>query len=200
MAESRVLYREFKALKRREGELFDNLTMCSEDLGVWRFELRSHHFDPGAIGTRELKNDLKKLNNRHNVDHILVECSFRLNGSAPFPTCPPLIRVVRPRMKWYTGHVTSGGSFCTEMLVNTKGLNGWRSNYRIEAVIQALVISAVHCPVIVISTPYNGRQVSGPLRVDLSCEYTDNVLREYSEYEAVSAFTRAEAHHRRQGW
>lgn len=35
-----------------------------------------------------------------------------------FPFAPPFIRVIRPRFMFRTGHVTIGGSICTEMLTN----------------------------------------------------------------------------------
>jgi len=195
--ESRAILREFRALKRREGELFDNLTIVGSDVTRWRFELRSTHFDENANGTRKLAKDLNRLRVCHGLDHILVECSFIFGE---WPTNAPLIRIVKPRMSWYTGHVTSGGSFCTEMLVNTGGVGGWNPRNRFDVVIEALKLNAVHCDEVIIQTPFNGRQRAGPLRIDLKREYTDDPLREYPEYAAISAFHRAEAHHAQQGW
>lgn len=195
--ESRAILREFRALKRREGELFDNLTIVGSDVTRWRFELRAVHFDENAKGTSKLVKDLISLRARYELDHILVECSFIFGE---WPTNAPLIRIVKPRMRWYTGHVTSGGSFCTEMLVNTGGVGGWNPRNRFDVVIEALKLNAVHCDEVIIQTPFNGQQRAGPLRIDLKREYTDDPLREYPEYAAISAFHRAEAHHTQQGW
>lgn len=41
-----------------------------------------------------------------------------------FPVSPPFVRVVCPRFKQWTGHITIGGSMCTEMLTST----GWKSD------------------------------------------------------------------------
>ena len=46
-----------------------------------------------------------------------------------FPTAPPYVRVIRPRFVFRTGHVTIGGSICTEMLTN----QGYRARNRTEA-------------------------------------------------------------------
>ena len=35
--------------------------------------------------------------------------------------CPPFVRVLRPRFKFLTGHVTVGGSICMQMLTKS----GW---------------------------------------------------------------------------
>ena len=43
-----------------------------------------------------------------------------------FPTCPPFVRVVRPRFQQWTGHITIGGSICTQMLT----LSGWQTNMK----------------------------------------------------------------------
>ena len=41
---------------------------------------------------------------------------------------------------------------------------------------------------------------SGPLRVDLDGRFHPDVMREYSEHEALAAFERMREHHRRNGW
>ena len=50
------------------------------------------------------------------------------------------IRVLRPRFQFRTGHVTLGGSICTQLLSN----EGWNPMYRLE---QILVRPAVHAAV-----------------------------------------------------
>lgn len=42
---------------------------------------------------------------------------------------PPFIRVVKPRFRFHTGHVTVGGSICMESLTPT----GWNSARSIES-------------------------------------------------------------------
>ncbi len=51
------------------------------------------------------------------VDHILMEVSF----PPSYPFAPPFCRVIRPRFRFMTGHITIGGSVCTELLTQS----GW---------------------------------------------------------------------------
>jgi len=108
--------------------------------------------------------------------------------------------VVSPRMLWYTGHVTAGGSICSEMLVNTGNMNGWNPQSSMEAIIETIKLNMVDCEDVMIETPYNGRQRAGPLRIDLEGEYSYDCTSEYSEYAALTAWHRAAAHHHRHGW
>jgi ubiquitin-conjugating enzyme E2 Q len=41
--------------------------------------------------------------------------------TALFPTQPPVIRLIRPRLEYLTGNVTFGGTFCNDLLTNWKG-------------------------------------------------------------------------------
>lgn len=43
-----------------------------------------------------------------------------------YPILPPFIRVVYPRFRSHTGHVTYGGSICTELLTSSDGDRSWR--------------------------------------------------------------------------
>lgn len=49
---------------------------------------------------------------------VLIEVEL----PADYPISVPFVRVVRPRFKFHTGHVTVGGSICTEVLTTHK----WR--------------------------------------------------------------------------
>ena len=48
-----------------------------------------------------------------------------------FPNEPPFIRVVSPRFARHSGHITLGGSICTELLTSS----GWSPAYTLEAVL-----------------------------------------------------------------
>ncbi|KAJ3027161.1 hypothetical protein HK097_006221 [Rhizophlyctis rosea] len=51
-----------------------------------------------------------------------------------FPTTPPYIRVMRPRLLQFVngggGHVTAGGSICLEILTST----GWKKDYSLPSI------------------------------------------------------------------
>ena len=48
-----------------------------------------------------------------------------------YPIEPPFIRIVNPRFTYKTGHITSGGSICMEVLTKS----GWSPSYSMETLI-----------------------------------------------------------------
>lgn len=56
---------------------------------------------------------------------------LRLSFPSTYPAAPPYVRVIRPRFAFRTGHVTIGGSICTEMLTSA----GWSSTMTVESVL-----------------------------------------------------------------
>lgn len=196
-SESRKLLAQFKELQKHETSgLIHNLEMSDESVAVWRFELKD--FDTTSDGGRQLEADLRTLRREYGEDKILMECRFW----KPYPANPPLIRVIRPRMRWYTGHVSAGGSICSQMLVNsgTKSSHGWQPSYSLEAIVRHVRYGMTDCESTTVNTPYNGVQRCGPLRIDLEREFCSNPMSEYSLYAAMSAYDRAVAHHAAHGW
>lgn len=197
-SESRKLLAQFKELRKHETSgLIHNLEMSDESVAVWRFELKD--FDTTSDGGRQLEADLRTLRREYGEDkNILCELRFW----RPYPENPPLVRVIRPRMRWYTGHVSAGGSICSQMLVNsgTKSSHGWQSSYSLDAVIRHVKFQMTDCESTTVNTPYNGVQRCGPLRIDLEREFCSDPMSEYSLYAAMSAYDRAVAHHAAHGW
>jgi ubiquitin-conjugating enzyme E2 Q len=91
--------------------------------------------------------------------------------SEDYPISPPFFRVVFPRFKYQTGHVTVGGSICMQSLTQS----GWTSARSIESYFVE-ILSLLN---------------EGGARLD-----TFN-LNQYSIYEAKEAFTRVARQH---GW
>jgi hypothetical protein len=52
------------------------------------------------------------------LQHIRLRITF----PSRYPVIAPFCRIVRPRFKFHTGHVTIGGSICTDLLTST----GWQ--------------------------------------------------------------------------
>lgn len=110
-----------------------------------------------------------------------------------FPFAPPFIRVIRPRFMFRTGHVTIGGSICTEMLTNkvrlpwiaahtlclelTRALQGWSPANTIEATLVSIRTNLI--------------TANPPAALDLTNRM------DYTEPEARDAFNRMVAQH---GW
>lgn len=95
---------------------------------------------PDNLGIWKLKIDMREENclneplildmNKFNIDFLEIEIRF----TNDYPMRPPYFRVVYPRFKNITGHITSGGSFCTEFLTQS----GWNPSCRIDMVIKDL--------------------------------------------------------------
>ena len=94
-----------------------------------------------------------------------------------YPDAVPYVRVVRPRFVYQTGHVTIGGSFCSEVLT----AQGWRP-MTVDALLRSLVL-----------TLHEGR-ARIQLRPDAHC---GKPLVDYDEREASAAYQRALMTH---GW
>jgi ubiquitin-protein ligase len=86
-----------------------------DNLAIWDVKLNG--FLPGS----RMEHDLTKYGYKEGI-HIEVRFP------EDFPNHPPFIRIVSPRFEVMTGHVTSGGSVCMEVLTN----QGWRPTYYLE--------------------------------------------------------------------
>jgi len=76
-----------------------------------------NHFPPDSL----LFADLMSYGYVHGIH---LEMAF----PDDYPNHPPFIRIIKPRFETFTGHVTSGGSICMELLSN----QGWRPSYCLE--------------------------------------------------------------------
>ena len=96
------------------------------------------------------------------------------------PDCPksvPFMRVIRPRFIFHTGHVTVGGSVCSEMLTS----NGWRE-MAVETLMRS-VLMILH---------------DGEARIQMVPDpHCSSPFTDYSFVEAKAAFHRVAQQH---GW
>lgn len=88
-----------------------------DNLDIWRIMITNFDNNP------KIKQDLIKLN----IKAIEMEIRF----PERYPIEPPFIRIVSPRFEYKTGHITSGGSICMELLTKS----GWSPMYSIESLI-----------------------------------------------------------------
>ncbi|KAK3803298.1 hypothetical protein RRG08_021496 [Elysia crispata] len=76
----------------------------------------------------KLGKDLQKYAKAYKEEPVIhLEMMF----PADYPFCPPFIRVLKPRFKFLTGHVTLGGSICMQMLTKS----GWQPCNNIESIL-----------------------------------------------------------------
>jgi len=127
------------------------------DDNLYKWEARLFGFEG------DLAKDMKK----HSKKFVKMELTFPKD----YPFAPPFIRVVEPRFKFHTGHVTIGGSICTEVLTRS----GWTPTNSVESVLVQI----------------RAEMMAGGARLDTGNQ------RPYSLSEAQSAFDRVARQH---GW
>jgi len=74
-----------------------------------------------------LADDMKTYTAQSGKNYITLSMKF----SSDYPFKPPFIRVVEPRFKFRTGHVTLGGAICMELLT----VSGWTANNDITSIL-----------------------------------------------------------------
>jgi ubiquitin-protein ligase len=126
---------------------------------LYHWECKFFNFEPKEL----IAQDLLKLKQQAIVLHITFPSTYPFN--------PPFCRVIKPRFAFHTGHVTIGGSICTELLTN----KGWTSANTIEAVVVSI----------------RAQFLEGGARLDMHNK------RDYTEQEAKEAFNRMVQVH---GW
>lgn len=127
---------------------------------LYRWHIRMFDFPDSALAR-----DLAKTEHQH----ILWEVCF----PEQYPFEPPFVRVIYPRFQFMTGHITSGGSFCSEVTTTT----GWNPSWSIEALIMQIKVELI--------------DPKGEARLDLANKQP------YGLEEAKAAFERMKITH---GW
>jgi len=75
-----------------------------------------------VAATRALCQDKDEGALARDIKRVPDQCIvIRLVFPSDYPARPPYVRVIRPRFKFRTGHVTIGGAICTEALSS----QGW---------------------------------------------------------------------------
>lgn len=128
-----------------------------DNLFVWNVELSD--FEPTSLLGKDLAAYALKYGRKPVIE---MEMKF----PKEYPMFPPFVRVLRPRFKFLTGHVTIGGSICMEMLTRS----GWTPSNDIESIL-------VQVRAEIMSDP----------KAQLDPRYADQ---EYNESEAQTSFER----------
>jgi len=151
--------RELQSITAGDGEAHGFSVELPDEHNLYTWEAHFFEFEAGT----PLARDLARVPSRR-ID-------LRIAFPSSYPSAPPYIRVLRPRFQMRTGHVTIGGSICTEMLTSA----GWSSAMTIESVLLAI----------------RANMLSGGARLELRNRM------DYSEAEAREAFNRMVREH---GW
>lgn len=101
------------------------IEFCEDDMFLWNtyFQFK---IDSELENERILANDMEK----YGIENVHMEIMF----PPSYPHEPPFVRIVKPRFQHLTGHITIGGSICTELLTNT----GWSPALSIENLLVTL--------------------------------------------------------------
>jgi len=118
---ARRLAKEYKSVSTKDATRRLGFEVDLVDDSLYHWKVKLINFDG------MLAQDL----NRVSADHVQLEVKF----DSDYPNKPPFVRVVTPKFKFHTGHVTIGGSICTELLTNSSSSNGWKAAITMESVI-----------------------------------------------------------------
>ncbi|KAL3860041.1 hypothetical protein ACJMK2_010223 [Sinanodonta woodiana] len=135
----------------------------ADNLFVWDVKLMDLPKDS------RLGKDLEAFAKKHNREPVIY---MEMQFPGDYPMSPPFVRVIRPRFKFLTGHVTIGGSICMEMLTKS----GWRPINDIESILV---------------------QIRSEIMSDSNAQLDGNPDKCYTEDEARDAFNRMV---QRYGW
>lgn len=125
-------------------------------------------------GLCQLSTQLKYWGNITQRRPVIV---LNIKFPVSYPDDVPFVRIVRPRFAYRTGHVTIGGSICTDMLTPA----GWRA-MTVDALISSI------CEIL------RDGEAAVQMKPDMHCSMP---FVDYSEQEAREAFKRVAEHH---GW
>lgn len=134
---ARRIMGEIKQMNKRDGKMGDdgllyNFHLVNESINIWRVKLpmaeNFKNIDHKDTSSQQplIYQDARK----YKIDNLEIEITL----PEDYPVSPPFVRVVSPRFTFRTGHITCGGSVCTELL--TKG--GWVSTTSIMSLILML--------------------------------------------------------------
>lgn len=100
-------------MKGRLPQLSD-LHLPNDNIFQWRVHVSGFDEEQAPAGSGAAVNrDLQKLQSSCGQGFMLLELLFPEDDK--YPTAPFFLRVVTPRCRMYTGHVTAGGSICIKV-------------------------------------------------------------------------------------
>ena len=122
---NRRILQEYRILS--SSTAFPNISVDFENghnIYTWLVHINITNYEIDA----NLRKDFEVYASRYSRPKEIV---FEIRFPSNYPTFPPFIRFIRPRINFRTGHVTIGGSICVEGLTKT----GWLSMRSIENVL-----------------------------------------------------------------
>ncbi len=139
-AYSKRLMMEYKKLIKQSPDILGfTIKLATEDnLRVWQLCINK-------IDNPKLEVQMQK----YNIPYIEMEFTF----PEAYPIEPPFIRIVYPRFKSLTGHITQGGSICMEAVSKS----GWIPTTNVEALIIQIKLILSEGDAVIDETNFNKR-------------------------------------------
>lgn len=111
---------EYKKMQKTDvKDMGLSVEMKDDSTNVWNAYLYTTGFDPKQALTKSL--------NTKSIPYVQLELHF----PERYPFEPPFVRVVSPRFKYRTGHITVNGAICHEILSN----QSWVASCSVEALL-----------------------------------------------------------------
>ncbi|KAL4433807.1 hypothetical protein ABPG75_000248 [Micractinium tetrahymenae] len=133
------LEREYSALRRdlKAGKLPGVTKVFLQDEDLRTMRIKVEWLDGRTQAGMQFIAELERIKREHGPGHasLQLEVSF---GEA-YPAEPFLLRVVRPRVKPFTVHLTEGGSVCLEALTLSAGKGGWNPGRTVGGILRQLL-------------------------------------------------------------
>lgn len=116
------LMKDLKVMKKEASQFGLDGNPRGDNLFIWDIKLKDFPVES------KLGKHLKEYSEKFKREPVI---ELEMQFPHDYPMTPPFVRVVRPRFKFLTGHITIGGSICMEMLTKS----GWRPINDIEMIL-----------------------------------------------------------------
>ncbi|XP_071173293.1 ubiquitin-conjugating enzyme E2 Q2-like [Mytilus edulis] len=116
------LMSDLKTMKKESCKFGLDGSPRGDNLFIWDIKLKDFPVDS------KLGKNLTEYSQKFKREPVI---QLEMQFPHDYPMTPPFVRVVRPRFKFLTGHITIGGSICMEMLTKS----GWRPINDIEMIL-----------------------------------------------------------------
>lgn len=109
------------------------VSVDEDDAFSWMVGIPSGVFKKRNADGAALCAELRAYHARHpnHPDMLKLHIAFPIDA----PLSNPFVRVVSPRFLFHTGHVTTGGSICAELLT----AQGWRRGTTVQGLLDSIV-------------------------------------------------------------